>query len=97
MSIISINKATKKHKDEQEIIQFCLDKIISEQGYLIIIVGFSYGNHPDHNLFVRAEWLQKLVEEMLEIAQANIVYENSLQIGWEKKLGSKKFCQNRPN
>ena len=87
----TVDKESQQHKDEQEIIQFCLDKIISDKGYLVIIVGFSYGNHPDHSLFVRAEWLQKSVENMLEAAKANIVYENmSLQIGLEKKIGQQK-------
>jgi len=87
----TVDKKSQQHKDEQEIIQFCLDKILSDKGYLIIIVGFGYGDHPEHNLFVRAEWLYKLVEEMLKTAKANVVYENmSLQIGLGKKIGQQK-------
>ncbi|MGI2902533.1 class I SAM-dependent methyltransferase [Tolypothrix sp. VBCCA 56010] len=87
----TVDKESEEHKDEQEIIQFCLDKIISDKGYLVIIVGFSYGTHPAHSLFVRGEWLQKSVEKMLSTAKANIVYENmSLQIGLEKKIGQQK-------
>ncbi len=78
-------------KDEQEIIQLCLEKILNKNGYLVIIVGFNYGDHPAHNLFVRAEWLQKLVEKKLEIAQAKIVYENlSLQLGLDQKIRQQK-------
>ncbi len=87
----TVDKESQQHKDELEIIQFCLDKLISDKGYLVIIVGFSYGDHPDHNLFVRAEWLQNLVEKMLSTAKAKIVYENlSLQVGLEKKIGQQK-------
>jgi SAM-dependent methyltransferase len=87
----TVDKESEEHKDDQEIIQFCLDKIISDKGYLVIIVGFSYGNHPDHSLFVRGEWLQKSVEKMLSTAKAKIVYENlSLQIGLEEKIGQQK-------
>ncbi|MDF5720182.1 MAG: hypothetical protein PUP91_06770 [Rhizonema sp. PD37] len=57
----TVDKESQQHKDEQEIIQFCLDKIINDKGYLVIIIGLNYGNHRDHSLFVRAEWLQKLV------------------------------------
>lgn len=87
----TVDKESQQHKDEQEIIQFCLDKIISDKGYLVIIVGFNYGDHSAHSLFVRAEWLHKLVEKMLETAKANVVYENlSLQIGLEKKIVQQK-------
>ncbi|MBP5972151.1 class I SAM-dependent methyltransferase [Brasilonema sp. CT11] len=87
----TVDKESQQHKNEQEIIQFCLDKIISDKGYLLIIIGLNYGNHPNHSLFVRAEWLQKLVEQMLETAKANIVYENlCLQIGLEKKIAQQK-------
>ncbi|MEH2398010.1 methyltransferase domain-containing protein [Nostoc sp.] len=87
----TVDKESQQHKDEQEIIQFCLDKIISHKGYVVIIVGLNYGNHPDHNLFVRAEWLYKLVEKMLKTAKANIVYENlCLQIGLEEKIAQQK-------
>lgn len=58
---------------------------------MVIIVPFAYGDHPSHSLFVRAEWLQKSVEEMLETAKAKIVYENiSLQIGLDKKVRQQK-------
>jgi len=57
----TVDQESQQHKDEQKIIQFCLDKIVSDKGYVIIIVGLNYGKHPDHSLFVRAEWLQKLV------------------------------------
>ena len=87
----TVDKESQQHKDEQEIIQFCLDKILSDKGYLIIIVGFGYGDHPEHNLVVRAEWIYKLVEKMLKTAKANVVYENmSLQIGLGKKIGQQK-------
>ncbi|WP_196515221.1 methyltransferase domain-containing protein [Nostoc sp. WHI] len=87
----SVNKETQEQKDDQEIIQFCVDKILSEKGYIVIIVPFCYGNHPDHSLFVRAEWLQKSVEKMLEIAKAKIVHENiSLQVDLEKRVGQQK-------
>lgn len=83
----TVDKESQQHKDEREIIQFCLDSILSHQGHLVIIVGFNYGNHPAHSLFVRAEWLLKLVENILTSAKANLVYENlSLQIGLEKKI-----------
>ena len=86
----TVDKESQQHKDEQEILQFCLDKIISDKGYLIIIVGFNYGDHPDHSLFVRAQWLHEIVEKMLD-AKANIVYKNlSLQIGLEKKIAQQK-------
>lgn len=85
------DKESNEHKDEQEIIQFCLDKILTNNGYLVIIVGFNYGDHPSHSLFVRAEWLHKLVEKMVETAKAKLVYENmSLQIGLEKKIRQQK-------
>lgn len=85
------DKESNEHKDEQEIIQFCLDKILRENGYLVIIVGFNYGDHPSHSLFVRAEWLYKLVKQMLGTAGAKIVYENmSFQIGLEKKIREQK-------
>ncbi|MBW4514276.1 MAG: class I SAM-dependent methyltransferase [Timaviella obliquedivisa GSE-PSE-MK23-08B] len=83
----TVDKESQQHKDEQQIIQFCLDRIVSESGYLIIIVGFNYGDHPAHSLFVRAEWLYKLVGTMLRTAKANIAYENmSLQIGLNEKI-----------
>ena len=78
-------------KDEQEILELCLKKILNPSGYLVIIVGFNYGDHPSHSLFVRAEWLQKLVEEKLKIARGEIVYENmSLQLGLEQKIREQK-------
>ncbi|MBD6616099.1 class I SAM-dependent methyltransferase [Komarekiella sp. 'clone 1'] len=87
----SVDKETQEKKDDQEIIQFCLDKILSDNGYLVIIVPFCYGNHPSHSLFVRAEWLQKSVEKMLEVAKAKIVHENiSIQVGLEKKVQQQK-------
>jgi SAM-dependent methyltransferase len=87
----SVDKETEQQKDDQEIIQFCLDKILSEKGYLVIIVPFCYGNHPSHSLFVRAEYLQNLVEKMLEIANAKIVHENiSLQIGLDERVRQQK-------
>lgn len=87
----TVDKESQQHKDEQEIIQFCLDKVVSDRGYLVIIVGFNYGDHPDHSLFVRAEWLLTLVEQLLKTTNATIVYENmSLQIGLEKKIAQQK-------
>ncbi len=87
----SVNKETQEKKDDQEIIQFCLNKILNNKGYLVLIVPFCYGDHPSHSLFVRAEWLQKSVEKMLEIANAKIVHENiSLQIGLERKVRQQK-------
>ena len=83
----TVDKESQHHKDEQEIIQFCLDKIISNKGYLVIIIGFNYGDHPAHSLFVRAKWLHDLAEKILKTTQAKIVYENmSLQLGLEKKI-----------
>lgn len=85
------DKETLEKKDDQEIIQFCLDKLISDKGYLVIIVPFAYGDHPSHNLYVRAEWLQKSVEKMLETAKAKVVFENiTLLIGLEKKIRQQK-------
>jgi|GEM_PF-951278 len=87
----TVDKETLEKKDDQELIQFCLSQIISNQGYLVIIVPFAYGDHPSHNLYARAEWLQNLVEKMLETAKANIVYENiSLQVGLDKKIRQQK-------
>lgn len=87
----TVDKESQQHKDEQEINQFCLDKIVSNNGYLAIVVGFNYGDHPAHSLFSRAEWLYNLVEEMLKTAKADIVYENmSLQIGLDKKIQQQK-------
>ena len=87
----SIDKETLEQKDDQQIIQFCLNKILSDKGYLVIIVPFCYGDHPSHNLFVRAEWLQKSVEKMLKIAKAKIVHENiSLHIGLDKRVRQQK-------
>jgi len=85
------DKESLEKKDDHEIIQFCLDNIISDKGYLVIIVPFAYGDHPSHNLFARAEWLKKSVEEILTTAKAKIVYENiSLQVGLEKKIQQQK-------
>ena len=87
----NVDKETLEQKDDQELVQFCLDKLISEKGYLVIIVPFAYGDHPSHNLYARAEWLQKLVEQLLETAKAKIVSENiSLQIGLDKKVRQQK-------
>jgi SAM-dependent methyltransferase len=87
----NVDKETLEKKDDRELIQFCLNKIISDRGYLAIVVPFAYGNHPSHNLFVRAQWLQQLVEEMLQAAKAKIVYENiSLQIGLDEKVRQQK-------
>ncbi|WGV27736.1 methyltransferase domain-containing protein [Halotia branconii] len=87
----SIDKESLDQKNDQEIIDVCVNKILSDQGYLVIIVPFCYGNHPSHNLFVRAEWLQNFVEKMLEIANAKIIHENiSLQIGLDKKVREQK-------
>ncbi|WP_445634258.1 Class I SAM-dependent methyltransferase [Nostoc sp. DSM 114161] len=87
----SVNKETQEKKDDLEIIQFCLDKILNDRGYLAIVVPFAYGNHPSHTLFVRAEWLQNSVEKMLEIAKAKIVHENiSLQIGLDERVRQQK-------
>lgn len=83
----STDKESLERKDDQEIIQFCLDKLLSDRGYLVIIVPFAYGNHPAHSLFARSEWLQKSVEPMLETAKAKIVFENlSLLIGLEQRV-----------
>lgn len=85
------DKETLEKKDDQELIQFCLDKLLTEKGYLVIIVPFAYGDHPSHNLYARAEWLQNSVEEMLETAKAKIVFENiSLLIGLDKKIRQQK-------
>lgn len=87
----TVDKETLEKKEDQALIQFCLDKIISDKGYLAIIVPFAYGDHPSHNLYARAKWLQKSVEEMLETAKAKIVWENiSLQIGLDKKIRQQK-------
>ncbi len=91
MIFYAVDKETQEIKDEQEIIQLCLDKILNKNGYLVIIVSFDYSAHPSRNLFVRAESLQKLVREKLEIAKGKIVYENmSLQLGLEKKIREQK-------
>lgn len=83
----SIDKQTLEQKNDQEIIQFCLDRILTDRGYLVIIVPFCYGDHPSHNLFLRAEWLTKFIESMLATAKAKIVHENiSLQIGLDQKV-----------
>jgi SAM-dependent methyltransferase len=88
----STNKETLEQKDDQEIIQCCLDKILSDRGYLVIIVPFCYGDHPSHNLFIRAQWLQEFVENMLAIAKAKIIHENiSLQIGLDKAVRQQKM------
>lgn len=87
----NVDKETLEQKDDQELVQFCLDKLISEKGYLVLIVPFAYGDHPSHNLYVRAEWLQKLLEKLLKVVNAKIVYENiSLQIGLDKKVRQQK-------
>lgn len=87
----TVNKETLEKQDDLTLIQLCLDKIISNEGYLVIIVPFAYGDHPSHNLFSRAEWLQQVVEEMLKAAKAEIVYENiSLQIGLDKRIRRQK-------
>ncbi|MDZ8026737.1 MAG: class I SAM-dependent methyltransferase [Nostoc sp. DedQUE11] len=87
----SVDKETQEKKDDLEIIQFCLDKILNSKGYLAIVVPFAYGNHPSHSLFVRAKWLQNSVEKMLEIAQAKIVHENiSLQVGLDERVRQQK-------
>jgi SAM-dependent methyltransferase len=87
----NVDKETLEQKDDQELVQFCLDKLISDEGYLVIIVPFAYGNHPSHNLYARAEWLQNLVEKLLETAKAKIVSENiSLQVGLDKKVRQQK-------
>jgi len=83
----STDKETLEKKDDIEIIQFCLEQLLTDRGYLVIIVPFAYGDHPSHNLFIRAEWLKNSVENMLQTAKAEIVYENlSLQIGLDKKI-----------
>ena len=43
------DKESLDKKDDQEIIRFCLDNIISDRGYLVIIVPFAYGDHPAHS------------------------------------------------
>lgn len=86
-----VDKETLEQRDDRELVQFCLHKLISDRGYLVIIVPFAYGDRPSHNLYARAEWLQNLVEELLETAKAKIVYENiSLQIGLDKKIRQQK-------
>ncbi|MFN6484194.1 MAG: class I SAM-dependent methyltransferase [Nostoc sp. DedQUE03] len=83
----NVDKETLEQNNDQELVKFCLDKLISDKGYLVLIVPFAYGDHPSHNLYVRAEWLQKLVETLLKALKAKIVYENiSLQIGLDKKV-----------
>ncbi|MBV9385037.1 MAG: methyltransferase domain-containing protein [Chroococcidiopsidaceae cyanobacterium CP_BM_ER_R8_30] len=87
----TVNKETLEKKDDLALLQLCLDKIITDEGYLVIIVPFAYGKHPSHNLFVRAEWLQRSVEDIIKTAKAKIVYENiSLQIGLDKKIRQQK-------
>jgi SAM-dependent methyltransferase len=74
----NVDKETLEQKDDRE-------------GYLVIIVPFAYGDHPSHNLYARAGWLQNLVEKLLETAKAKIVYENiSLQVGLDKKIRQQK-------
>ena len=91
MIFYAVDKETQEIKDEQEIIQLSLDKILNKNGYLVIIVSFDYNAHPSRNLFVRAESLQQLVKEKLEIAKGKIVYENmSLQLGLDKKIREQK-------
>ncbi|OKH40973.1 methyltransferase type 12 [[Phormidium ambiguum] IAM M-71] len=86
-----VDKETLELKDDRELVQFCLDKLISDRGYLVIIVPFAYGDHPAHNLYARAQWLQNLVENLLKTVKAKIVYENiSLQIGLEEKVRQQK-------
>lgn len=85
------DKETLEQKDDQETVQFCLDKLVSDRGYLVIVVPFAYGNHPDHSLYARAEWLQNSVEKMLETASAKVVFENiTLLIGLDQKVRQQK-------
>ncbi|MCC5657700.1 class I SAM-dependent methyltransferase [Nostoc sp. XA010] len=87
----NVDKETEEQKNDQELVQFCLDKLISDKGYLVLIVPFAYGDHPSHNLYARAEWLQNFIEKLLETVKAKIVYENiSLQIGLDKKVRQQK-------
>ncbi|MEM7557165.1 MAG: class I SAM-dependent methyltransferase, partial [Cyanobacteria bacterium P01_A01_bin.84] len=87
----STDKDTLEKKDDQEIIEFCLQNLVSDRGYLVIIVPFAYGNHPSHTLFTRAELLQNLVKSMIEKANGNIVYENiSLLTGLDKRVRQQK-------
>ncbi|MGB3654359.1 MAG: class I SAM-dependent methyltransferase [Rivularia sp. (in: cyanobacteria)] len=83
----STDKNTLEKKDDQEIIKFCLQKLVSDRGYLVIIVPLCYGNHPNHTLFARAELLQNLVNSMVEKAGGNMVYGNiSLLTGLDEKV-----------
>ena len=83
----STDKDSLEKKDDQEIIQFCIDKLLSDRGYLVIVVPFAYGDRPEHSLYARAEWLQTSVEKMLNVAKAKIVYENiSLLIGLDQRV-----------
>ncbi len=87
----STDKNTLEKQDDQEIIEFCLQKLISDRGYLVIIVPFAYGNHPSYTLYARGELLQNLFESMIEKARGNIVYENiSLLTGLDKKIRQQK-------
>ncbi|MEA5596191.1 class I SAM-dependent methyltransferase [Rivularia sp. UHCC 0363] len=87
----STDKNTLEKKDDQEIIEFCLQKLVSDRGYLVIIVPFCYGNHPNHTLFARAELLQKLVNSMVEKAQGSMVYGNiSLLTGLDERVRGQK-------
>ena len=83
----SVDKNTLEKKDDQEIIQFCLQKLVSDRGYLVIIVPFCYGNHPNHTLFARAELLQNSVNSMVFKAGGNMVYGNiSLLTGLDERV-----------
>lgn len=87
----STDKDTLEKKDDQEIVQFCLQNLVSDNGYLVIVVPFAYGNHPSHTLYARGEYLQKSVEAMVEKAGGNMAYENiSLLTGLDKKIKQQK-------
>lgn len=85
------DKETLEQKDDRELVDICLNNILSPNGYLAIIIPFAYGKHPAHSLFTRAEWLQKTAENLLEPTKAEIVYGNlSLLIGLEEKIRQQK-------
>lgn len=85
------DKETLEQKDDRELVTFCLNQILSPDGYLAIIIPFAYGKHPAHSLFTRAEWLQNTAENLLETTKAKIVYGNlSLLIGLEEKVRQQK-------
>ncbi|MGB6298619.1 MAG: class I SAM-dependent methyltransferase [Rivularia sp. (in: cyanobacteria)] len=87
----SFDKNTLEKKDDEEIIEFCLQKLVSDRGYLVIIVPFAYGNHPNHTLFARAELLQNSVKSMVGKAGGNMVYENiSLLTGLDERVRGQK-------